>query len=332
MASSPPTPQEELKEGVKSYLDKVLQAEAKKDTFSGKATRYLLEDPPEAGLKAYLREAFLYEWHLIALVAAFGVTGILAAPLLPLVMAGELAYLGGMVSIPKFRSAIDMKYWKKRRDAKAASATPPKAETVRPIGDILKNLTPANRMRFENLKGACVEMRNIARDVRGTTGQGTDSEMEQLLTGDLDRLLWTFLRYLIVQEALERFQHSTDEGALQDQIANLETRITSAKQTQDERMIRALTDSLATAHQRLGNYQQAINNAEFVVIELERIEGKIRAITEMTVNRQDPGFISSQVDSVVQSMKLTEQTISELSLVTGLTDDSYDAPAIMEAN
>lgn len=60
MALTPPTPQEELKEGIKSYLHQVLDAEAQKDTLSGKAARFVLEEPPDAGLQAYIRAAFLY--------------------------------------------------------------------------------------------------------------------------------------------------------------------------------------------------------------------------------------------------------------------------------
>lgn len=329
MTLSPPTPQEELKEGIKSYLHQVLDAESQKETLSGKAARFVLEEPPDAGLQAYIRAAFLYEPNLLALAAIGGATAILATWALPLVVAAELAYLGGMVSMPKFRQAIDRQIWQRKREASHTAAPP--AAPIRPLGEILKTLQPANRMRFENLKAACVDMRDIARDVRGSTTT-QDSGMESLLTGDLDRLLWTFLRYLIVEEALERFAMSTDAGALEDQIAQLEERIAKAQTSGDDRLLRSLNDSLATAHARMENFQQAVRNSEFVQAELDRIEGKIRAITEMTVNRSDPGFISSQVDSVVQSMRLTEQTISELNLVTGLTDEYFEPPAILETH
>src|SRR5215211_7905872 len=67
--------------------------------------------PREAGMKHYVREAFLFRWNLLLFaggVAAAALTP-LAPVLLPLVAAGELTYLTGLVSIPRFRAAIDAK-------------------------------------------------------------------------------------------------------------------------------------------------------------------------------------------------------------------------------
>src|SRR6266571_442424 len=63
------------------------------------------------GMSDYLKEAFLFRWNLLfflgstAAAALTPVSGIL----LPLVAAGELTYLAGLVSIPRFRAAIDAK-------------------------------------------------------------------------------------------------------------------------------------------------------------------------------------------------------------------------------
>jgi DNA-binding FrmR family transcriptional regulator len=67
-------------------------------------------------------------------------------------------------------------------------------------------------------------------------------------------------------------------------------------------------------------------------IELDRIEGKIQALTEMSVSNQDPDYISSQVDSVADSMAQTEEAIRDLQYITGLSDDMESAPEILETN
>jgi hypothetical protein len=69
-----------------------------------------------------------------------------------------------------------------------------------------------------------------------------------------------------------------------------------------------------------------------VTIELDRIEGKIQALAEMAVNRQDPDFLSSQVDSAADSMRQTEKAVSELQHLTGLADQLQDPPAILETD
>src|ERR671935_1380467 len=69
------------------------------------------QSPRGAGMGAYLKEAFLFRWNLLfflggtAAAALLPMTGVL----LPLVAAGELTYLAGLVSIPRFRAAIDAK-------------------------------------------------------------------------------------------------------------------------------------------------------------------------------------------------------------------------------
>ena len=77
---------------------------------------------------------------------------------------------------------------------------------------------------------------------------------------------------------------------------------------------------------------RAKKNADFVSVELDRIEGKIQALAEMAVNRQDPDFLSSQVDSAAESMRQTEKAVSELQHLTGLADQLEEPPAILETD
>jgi len=86
------------------------------------------------------------------------------------------------------------------------------------------------------------------------------------------------------------------------------------------------------AELRLDNFARAKKNGEFVSIELDRIEGKIQALAEMAVNRQDPDFLSSQVDSAAESMRQTEKAVSELQHLTGLADQLEEPPAILETD
>jgi hypothetical protein len=96
--------------------------------------------------------------------------------------------------------------------------------------------------------------------------------------------------------------------------------------------VRSLQDSIANAELRLDNYERAKKNAQFVTIELDRIEGKIQALAESAVNRQDPDLLSSQVDSAAESMRQTEKAVSELQHLTGLADELQDPPAILDAD
>ena len=59
----------------------------------------------------YLREAFLFRWNLLFFAGGIAAAALtpLAPVLLPLVAAAEITYLTGLVSVRRFRAAIDAK-------------------------------------------------------------------------------------------------------------------------------------------------------------------------------------------------------------------------------
>jgi hypothetical protein len=278
----------------------------------------------------YLKEAFLFRWNLLLFgggVAAAALTP-LAPVLLPLVAAAEVTYLAGLVSIPRFRAAIDAKV-----HAKGSAAGGPEAPAAPPVSlvTMLGSLPRESRARFERLHARCVEMRGIAAGVRGAAGDG--GAAEEIRTPGLDRLLWLFLRLLLSRAALDRFLQTMNEQEISTRLTELRKNLAAAQGSGgDERVVRSLQDSIAMGELRLDNFQRARKNAEFVSLELDRIEGKIQALAETAVNRQDPDFLSSQVDSAAESMRQTEKAVSELQHLTGLADQLQEPPAILETD
>ena len=67
--------------------------------------------PSTAGIASYLKEAFFFRWNLLLFLGAAAAAVMTPVPdvLLPLVAAGELTYLAGLISLPRFRAAIDAK-------------------------------------------------------------------------------------------------------------------------------------------------------------------------------------------------------------------------------
>jgi hypothetical protein len=286
--------------------------------------------PREGGLTDYLKEAFLFRWNLL-----FFLGGAAAAVLtpaidvaLPLVVAGEMAYLAGLVSIPRFRAAIDAKVHAGRT---ASSAASPGAQAAPSLRAMLAGLPADARMRFERLHARCVELRAIAAGVRGATRDATGTP-EEIRTPGLDRLLWLFLRLLMSKTSLDQFLTTMNDKEIGMQLEQLRKDFAKAQASGDERIGRSLQDSVAMAELRLDNHGRARRNAEFVSIELDRIEGKIQALAEMAVNRQDPDFLSSQVDSAAESMRQTEKAVSELQHLTGLADELQEPPPLLTSD
>ena len=279
--------------------------------------------PRSAGLGEYLKRAFLYRWNLLLFPAAAAFAALTPWPdaLLALVAAGELAYLAGLVSQTKFRQAVDATAHRQSRQTVAA-------QSRQSLEEIVGALPADYQHRFAQLRARCLEMRAIAQGARGRAGAGA-APGDDLTAGALDRLLWVFLRLLVSQQALQRFLDRTDVNEIRARLEEARTRLAAAGG--DERMARSLQDSVAAQEMRLDNYEKARQNAEFVRVELDRIEAKIQALTEASVNRQDPDFLSSQIDSVADNMRSTEAAITELQQLTGVVDELQEPPAILDA-
>lgn len=275
-----------------------------------------------ASLTNYLKAAFLHRWNLLAFLGGLGAAALSPWPdgVIPLVIAAETAYLGGLVAFPRFRKAVDAQVHQRERRPQAA-------ESQLALERVLAGLSLDSRTRFDKLRRRCLEMRDIADGVRGRKLAG-DNAASDLSAGALDRLLWVFLRLLASQEALRRFLASTDEDAIRAQLEQAQAKLAGGA---NERLQRSLEDSVSVHQARLDNYAKAESNAEFVKVELDRIEAKIHALTESSVSRQDAEALSSQIDSVAQSMESTEVAISELQQITGMVDELQEPPPILSA-
>ena len=179
-------------------------------------------------------------------------------------------------------------------------------------------------------------MTRIANAVRGDTADPSGASVE-LRQPALDRLLWVFLKLLLSDQAIARFLEAADRAQIQrtigdlgDRIKKRETAVAEAERP-DDRVLRSLHDSLATAELRKDNLAKAASNAEFVGAELDRLENKIQAVTEMAVSHADPDEMSSRIDAIAEGIAQTEQTIRELQNITGMAAHD-EAPAILGAD
>jgi hypothetical protein len=297
-----------------------------------------MAEPKRAGLLRYLKEAFLFRWNLLVLGGA-GAVAILSGHgdiALPLVAAGELTYLAGLATLPRFQRAIDAKA-RSETDGARLGAPQPAAEgqpTARDrILEVLKSLAEDRRARFLRLRARCVEMTRIANAVRGETtdASGASTELRQPA---LDRLLWVFLKLLLSDQAIARFLQAADEPQILHSIIDLGERIKKREaavpeaERDGDRILRSLHDSLATAELRRENIAKAQGNAEFVAAELDRLENKIQAVTEMAVSHSDPDEMSSRIDAIADGISQTEQTIRELQNITGMATQDEPPPIL----
>ncbi|MGH7712911.1 MAG: hypothetical protein ACREOG_16595 [Gemmatimonadaceae bacterium] len=288
-----------------------------------------MADKEPRGIRRYLRAAFIQPWNLLLFFGGIGLsvatgTQEVAAPL---VMAAELAYLTALASMPRFRVAIDAKIAKDER-AESERLTPDAESTLQRMISSLPNTA---LRRFLSLRQRCYEMRDIAAGIRGHAHEGGVAA-DAMRSSSLDRLLYLFLKLLVSQAGLERFLNTTSDRELELRLQDVQTRLAQAQSAGDERIVRSLQDSVADANLRLDNYRKSMKDAEFVNVELDRIETKIRALVEMAVSRQDADSLSIQVTAAADSMKQTEEAVKDLQHLTGLESALEDTPPILEAD
>jgi hypothetical protein len=280
------------------------------------------------GFGKYLKAALLNPWNLLALLGSMGFAALSPMPdvLLPVVIAVEVAYLGLIGTHPKFQKYVEAQDAKAQRQGGKVTAEQARQRIVAALPKPLLH-------RFETLRARCREFLHIAEQLRDPQGSSSPLPLEELQTAGLDRLLWIYLRLLHTQFSLESFLQKTGERDISDDIRNLEQRLAELPPTsadpQREKVRKALEDNLDTCRTRLGNFRKAHDNYELVKLEIDRLENKITALSELAVNRHEPDFVSGQVDEVASSMVQTERTMSELQFLTGLETSDSEVPTML---
>ena len=99
-----------------------------------------LNEKVGAGMREYVKQAFLYPWNLLLFVGGAALAAMSPQPdaFVPIVMGLEIAYLTGLTAIPRFRTAIDAKMAARARGG--SSEAMPSAGSQQSLERILESL------------------------------------------------------------------------------------------------------------------------------------------------------------------------------------------------
>ena len=277
----------------------------------------------ERSFFSYLKAAFLLPWNTMVFGGA--VLGAAFSPdpaaFMAMVVAVEGLYLAGLTAHPRFRTAIDAQG---RGETSAEAATTDDSWRA-----LLDTLPPEALARFERLRTRCREMRHLARAVQ-RADESTADVVGSLRTTGLDQLLWGFLRLLQHHAALRRLLGELSRTDLAERVRSVQADLARATEAKDERLMRSYQERLTTTQTRLDYYDRTARDAEFLRVELDRVEEKILALSEMAVNQHDPNVLSAEIDAAASSMQATETSLSTLGI--GMTPAMPRAtPAILDA-
>ena len=276
----------------------------------------------------YIKTAFWNRWNILALLAGTGVAVLSGHPDIvgALMLAAEVAYLGMLGTHPKFQKYVDAQAHKAERERAG--------ETKQQMLERLTSSLPRElRDRYDRLRQRCIDLHQIATNIRRTSGDRFTGSLDNMQLEGLDRLLWIFLRLLYTRHALSQFLEHTNVRAIESDIQRINNRLAMLdaedKSKHAQNMRHTLEDNLETCRQRLANYEKARANHDFVDLEIDRLENKIKSVAELAVNRREHDFISTQVDDVADSMIETEKTIAELDFATGFSEVEGEVPQLL---
>ena len=181
----------------------------------------MLRAPLSVRFGKYLKAAFLNHWNLLAFL---GGTVFALMSRRPMCCCRSLRpasspILGMLGTHPKFQAYVecpggegDARSHVGDRRSKRSSESP---------SSLPKELLD----RFLALRARCLELQQIAAELKHTGHDEAHMPLENFQIAGLDRLLWIHLRLLFTQYALYRFLKQTSEEQIQADIKRLETRL-----------------------------------------------------------------------------------------------------------
>ena len=167
-------------------------------------------------------------------------------------------------------------------------------------------------------------MRRLAKSVHADAVPDDD-----LRESALNRLLFFYLRLLVARRSLENFLAQSNLVELQLQQKDLTARLAEAEKGSDQRMVISLQDTIKDLETRIANVDKGDKDAQFVDLELTRIEGKVNALAESAITRQDPGALSAQVTAFTDTLRLSQDVASHMISMQDLELATAEAPPIL---
>ena len=279
----------------------------------------------------YHQEIVKSPYHLYGGLATLGL-GLLAGNLVGLII-GVVAYIAVwlfMPDMPFFKKWVDDRFSAKQREADQEQIKAFEEKRKR----ILDGLNKTNQAKYWGLVDVCKEIERSGVDSATFDDPTTDPRLRKL-----DELMWTYLRLLNTEEALQRFlsdenqqdlPHLVEEG--RNEIASLKEGLDKLRTTNDpqvsirERFYNSRFERLAVLEKRLERIEQAKGNLSLISAEQERLLEQIKLIRSDTVASKNADAFTTRIDASVEHLDETNGLLRELGDFKDLTSDDIPAP------
>lgn len=225
-------------------------------------------------------------------LGVFAVLGIANPGFWFLGAAAEVAYLGILSSSARFQRLVQGEHLLERAQSHDAH-----------VKRAFQRLGQSSQMRYRTLVDECRQILGLAES------QSSSEVMQGLRTGNLNELLWLFMRLLTSRELIQSTRARVNRDQLQEDIASLRERARAAEPGSP--LARSLEATLGIQEKRLENLDNAGHNLAVVDAELERIEQQVRLIREESAVSGGPEMLSARLDAVSSTLTETSRWMDQ---------------------
>jgi hypothetical protein len=259
------------------------------------------------GEPSYVKEAFKWQYNVIALAGAAAFSFVSGSPLPAILAAGaELMYLASVPNMPAFQRLV--RSWrfadeKKEHDDKLRAmqyALPPEIR---------------DRVRSLEMIGDAIR-RNYGR--LSSSSQMFIGQIETQLQG----LMTAFIRLSNADVQHVHYLQTTDVNAIRNEIKYLKDRLAKdAPKVQEinKRRIEILD-------KRLEKYQKIRENRQVIDAQCRAIEDVLQLIHDQSITMTDPQQVSDRLESLVKDVEQTEESVREVEAIFQMTEQLSPSP------
>jgi hypothetical protein len=230
----------------------------------------------------------------------------------------EFAYLGILASNNRFQRLVSAKQqWASRQQWQSK------------VDGLVGQLGADGQKRYCALESRCRAI--LEQQLHGAMlSPGLETQGE-----GLGRLLWVYLKLLLMRQAIEKIVRESAEGEgdaarLDERIQNLQTRLKDS--TIGEELRKSLSGQVEILQQRIEKRREARDKLVFLDAELTRIQEQAELVREQAVLSTDPETVSQRIDQITSNLGGTSQWISEQQKIYGAVEDLLAEPPPLSVN
>lgn len=244
------------------------------------------------------------------LLVSFGLAGFVNPGFWLLGLAGVVALVGGRSASERFQKLVDAE----RLQARKVNAE----DRMKLAYD---QLQPASQARYRALVVIC-------REVLGLGALSGEDGLTDFRAGNLNQMLWLFLRLLASRESITDTIARVDRRQLESGLESIKGRLAAAGDPEGA-LARSLRATLEIQEKRLLNLDSATNNLAVIDAELERIEQQVRLVREEGAVSRSPEAISARLDAVSSTLSETSRWMDQHSdLMSDMNSLDLDAASV----